>query len=106
MFDLTLARCDRVVFYTDSLIEAADETGKLLGETGLLDAASRLDAAVSTPGEIGSGLLREIGRHRGRPDAGDDLTLIVLHHSASGPRRLSVRQKVDVYAKIFGLKHV
>jgi phosphoserine phosphatase RsbU/P len=106
MFDLTLARGDRVVFYTDALTEAADASGKLLGETGLLDAASRLDAAVSSPEEIGSGLLREIDRHRGRVEAGDDVTLIVLNHNASGPRRLSVGQKVDVYAKVFGLKQV
>jgi sigma-B regulation protein RsbU (phosphoserine phosphatase) len=106
MFDLTLAPGDRAVFYTDALTEAADESGKLLGETGLLDAASRLDAAVSSPGEIGTCLLRDIERHRGLRQAGDDVTLIVLHHRASGPRRLSVGQKVDVYAKVFGLKQV
>ena len=105
-FDLALARGDRVVFYTDALIEAADESGKLLGEQGLLDAASRLDAKVNSPGEFGPGLLREIERYRSEPEAGDDVTLIVLHHSASGPRRLSVVEKVDVYAKVFGLKHV
>jgi phosphoserine phosphatase RsbU/P len=106
LFELTLARGDRVVFYTDALIEAADEAGKLLGETGLLNAASRLDAAETSPAVIGAGLMRQVDRHRGRAQAGDDVTLIVLHHSATGPRRLSVGQKVDVYAKVFGLKPI
>ena len=66
-FDLALARGDRVVFYTDALIEAADESGKLLGEQGLLDAASRLDAKANSPGEFGPGLLREIERYRANP---------------------------------------
>jgi phosphoserine phosphatase RsbU/P len=106
LFELTLARGDRVVFYTDALIEAADAAGKLLGEAGLLDAAGRLDAAEKSPGEIGAGLLRQVDRHRGCAQAGDDVTLIVLHHRATGPRRLSVGQKVDVYAKVFGLKPI
>ena len=106
MFETNLARGDRVVFYTDALIEAADEAGKLLGETGLLDAASRLGAEDKSPEEIGAGLLRQVQRHRGCAQAGDDVTLIVLHHRATGPRRLSVGQKVDVYAKVFGLKPV
>jgi hypothetical protein len=30
----------------------------------------------------------------------------VLHHNASASPRLSIAQKVDVYAKVFGLKSV
>jgi sigma-B regulation protein RsbU (phosphoserine phosphatase) len=105
-FDLALARGDCAVFYTDALIEAADESGKLLGENGLLEAAGRLDATVSSPRVLGTGLVREVDRYRGRPEPGDDVTLIVLRHSASGPRRLSIGQKVEVYAKVFGWKQV
>ena len=94
------------MFYTDALTEAADPSGKLLGESGLLAVASQLDLTTSSPGTIGSALLAAVGRHRGSASAEDDVTMIVLHHNADGPRRLSVAQKIDVYAKVFGLKPV
>jgi phosphoserine phosphatase RsbU/P len=105
-FDLTLGHGDLAVLYTDALTEAADPSGKLLGEAGLLAVAATLDPAISSPGAIGSALLSAVGRHRGPASAEDDVTMIVLHHNAAGPRRLSVAQKVDVYAKVFGLKSV
>lgn len=105
-FDLTLGPGDLAVLYTDALTEAADPAGKLLGESGLLAAASGLDVATSSPGDIGRTLLSAVGRHRGPARADDDVTMIVLHHNASGPRRLSVPEKVDVYAKVFGLRSV
>ena len=42
-FDLQLKPGDRVVFYTDALIEAADPSGRLLGESGLVEAARAQD---------------------------------------------------------------
>jgi phosphoserine phosphatase RsbU/P len=107
-FDLQLKPGDRVVFYTDALIEAADPSGRLLGETGLLEAARGLniDVAGSSPGAIGSALLEAVASHRGRESAEDDMTLVVLHHNAASPPRLSLAQKADVYAKVFGLKRV
>ena len=105
-FDVTLGPGDLVVLYTDAVTEAADPSGKLLGESGLLVIAAELDLATSSPGAIGSDLLSAVGRHRGPASADDDVTMIVLHHNAAGPRRLSVAQKVDVYAKVFGLRSV
>jgi sigma-B regulation protein RsbU (phosphoserine phosphatase) len=105
-FDLMLGPGDLAVFYTDALTEAADPSGKLLGESGLLAVASQLDLTTSSPGTIGSALLAAVGCHRGSASAEDDVTMIVLHHNAEGPRRLSVAQKIDVYAKVFGLKPV
>jgi serine phosphatase RsbU (regulator of sigma subunit) len=105
-FELTLGRGDLAVFYTDALFEAADASGKLLGESGLLAVAREIDLVDSSPRAIGSSLLTAIARYRGRENADDDVTLIVLHHNASGSRRLSVAQKLDVYAKVFGLKSV
>ena len=58
------------------------------------------------PAAIGSAVLSAVARHRGSAGADDDVTMIVLRHNASGPRRLSVAQKVDVYAKVFGFKSV
>jgi len=105
-FDLELGRGDLTVFYTDALIEAADPSGKLLGEAGLLESARGLDPGGSTPGAIGAALLEAVARHRGRESAEDDVTLVVLRHNASPSPRLSLAQKVDVYAKVFGLRQV
>jgi phosphoserine phosphatase RsbU/P len=105
-YDLTLGPRDLAVLYTDALTEAADPSGKLLGESGLLALAAELELATANPGAIGRALLSAVARHRGPGGAEDDVTMIVLQHNASGPRRLSVAQKVDVYAKVFGLKSV
>jgi phosphoserine phosphatase RsbU/P len=105
-YDLTLGPGDLVVLYTDALTEAADPSGKLLGESGLLAIAAELDLTTPSPVAIGSALLSAVEGHRGPASAEDDVTLIVFHHNASGPRRLSAAEKIDVYAKVFGLKSV
>ncbi len=101
-----LGRGDLVVFYTDALIEAADGSGQLLGESGLLEAARRLDAMGGSPSTIGQALRDAVARHRGGAAADDDVTLVVLHHDASPSPRLTIGEKLDVYAKVFGLKSV
>jgi phosphoserine phosphatase RsbU/P len=105
-FDITLGRGDLVAFYTDALSEAADRTGKLLGEEGLLETVRRLDLSDPRPGAIGSALLEAVAGHREHRAADDDVTLVVLYHNASVTPRLSLSEKVDVYAKVFGLKAV
>jgi serine phosphatase RsbU (regulator of sigma subunit) len=95
---------DLVLFYTDALIEAADASGQLLRESGLLDAARRLDASTASPASIGKVLLEEVARHRGEAPPDDDVTLVVLHHNASPSPRLGLGEKLDVYAKVFGLR--
>jgi phosphoserine phosphatase RsbU/P len=97
---------DLVIFYTDALIEATDAAGQLLGESGLLDAARRLDTSDRTPSSIGHTLLESVDRYRGGTPADDDVTLVVLRHNASPSPRLTLGQKLDVYAKVFGLKTV
>lgn len=101
-----LGRGDLVIFYTDALIEAADEAGRLLGESGLLEAARRLNVSGSSPVAIGTSLLEAVARHRGQAPADDDVTLVVLHHNASPSPRLTVVEKLDVYARVFGLRPV
>jgi sigma-B regulation protein RsbU (phosphoserine phosphatase) len=95
---------DVVMVYTDALIEAQDGQGKLLGEEGLLEIARGLDGG--DPRALGEALLAGVDRHRGGGPADDDVTLLTLHHNAGGPRRLSLGEKLDVYAKVFGLKAV
>jgi serine phosphatase RsbU (regulator of sigma subunit) len=105
-FDLELGRSDLAVFYTDALTEAADDSGKLLGELGLLEAARGISLAASRPDLCGAAILESVARYRCRESAADDVTLVVLHHNPSASPRLSVAQKLDVYAKVFGLKAV
>jgi serine phosphatase RsbU (regulator of sigma subunit) len=101
-FAVSLGRGDLVVFYTDALIEAADPSGRLLGESGLLDLARGLGPA---PGlDAAPALLEAVARHRAGRPADDDVTLVALAHNGSGPRRPSLGEKLDVYAKVFGLK--
>jgi serine phosphatase RsbU (regulator of sigma subunit) len=88
------------------LSEAANSAGKLLGEEGLLEAARRLDLSDSRPGAIGPALLKAVAGHREHRSAEDDVTLVLLNHNASPSPRLSLLEKVDVYAKVFGLKAV
>jgi serine phosphatase RsbU (regulator of sigma subunit) len=101
-FTVPLGRDDLVLFYTDALIEAADPSGRQLGEEGLLALVRGLEAG--TPPELGRALLGAVERHRGGRPADDDVTLFALQHNAGGPRRLSIVEKLDVYAKVFRLK--
>src|SRR5262249_14546183 len=101
-FAVRLGPGDLVLFYTDALTEAADPAGRLLGEEGLLRLARGLDPA--DPHRTGPAPLPAVDGYRdGRP-AGDDVTLLPLHHNASGPRHRPLGERLDVYAKVFGLK--
>jgi phosphoserine phosphatase RsbU/P len=105
-FDILLGASDLLAFYTDALSEAADPAGKLFGETGLLEAARGLDLTDPRPSTIGPVLLECVSRHRGHRSAEDDVTLVVLHHNALPTPKLNLGQKIEVYAKVFGLKPI
>ncbi len=102
-FTVALGRGDVVLLYTDALTEAADPSGEMLGEDGLLAIARSID--LSEPERLAPSLLGAISRHRAGRPADDDVTLLTLIHNAGGPRRLSLAAKLDVYAKVFGLRH-
>ena len=101
-FLIQLRPDDLVVIYTDALTEAMDPSGAMLGEEGLLNIVCRLDPAA--PDRLGPGLLDAVRVHRAGVEAEDDITLLVLHHNAGPPRRPSIGEKLEVYAKVFGLK--
>jgi len=104
-FGLDLARGDLVVVYTDALSEAANPAGVLLGEAGLLQSARELEN-LTRPASFGQALLQKVAHYRQTASAEDDATLLVLSHNGGSTRRLSVGEKLDVYAKVFGLKPV
>ena len=95
---------DIVVIYTDALMEAMDPSRTMLGEGGLLEIARTLDR--STPSRLGILLLEGVDRHRSGEAPDDDVTVVVLHHNGGPPRKMGLGEKLDVYAKVFGLKPV
>lgn len=105
-FDLNLARGDLVVLYTDAFSEATGPSGTLLGEQGLLRSVRELDVRNKTPALVGQDLLQKVAGFRRADGFEDDATLLILFHNGAGRRRLSIAEKVDVYAKVFGLKAV
>ena len=101
-FTLTLETGDILLFYTDALVEAADPAGQLLGEAGLIELARGVDR--TEPSEVGHALIEALTNYREGHAAADDLTLVVWRHNATGPRHPSLSEKVETYAKVFGLK--
>jgi hypothetical protein len=70
----------------------------------LLELVRSLDVADAI--KVPKALLGRLEAYRGGKAATDDLTFLLLHHHAGGPPRLTLGQKLDVYAKVFGLKRV
>ncbi len=101
-FTVLLAPGDVLLFYTDALTEAMDRDGRVLGEEGLLAIARSID--LSEPHRIAPTLIEAVGRHRSGRPADDDLTLIILFHNGRGPRRWSLASRLDVYAKLLGIR--
>lgn len=80
-FTIRLARGDLLLLYTDSLIEARDEQGKMLGVPGLL---RRLDALRTTdPAALIPALLAALG---GEAALADDATILLLRPNDHKPR--------------------
>jgi serine phosphatase RsbU (regulator of sigma subunit) len=102
--EIALGHNDLVLFYTDALTETTDATGKVLGEGRLLALLNDLDAAQ--PARLGSDLIQRLDLLRKGKPPEDDFTFMLLSHNAGNSPRLTLRQKLDVYAKVFGLKSV
>jgi serine phosphatase RsbU (regulator of sigma subunit) len=103
-FGVKLAKGDMVIIYTDALIEAANPTGELIGEQGFLDMVRKMDA--SRPARFGRSILSAMDQYcDGRP-MDDDVTLIVLHHNAADPPRMTIAEYVTVIGKMLGVVRV
>jgi phosphoserine phosphatase RsbU/P len=103
-FIVRLGQDDVVIFYTDALTEAMAPSEVMLGEEGLLTIARSLD--LDQPAQLGAALLEKVRDHRAGVPADDDVTLLVMHHNAGPLRHPSIGEKLEVYAKVFGLKSV
>lgn len=103
-FAVGLELGDVVVMYTDSLIEARNPDGNQLGEKGLLELIKKLD--LDEIHTLTERIINKIADYRGLAPAEDDQTLLVLHHDASDPPRLSFGETAKVMAKMIGLVRV
>lgn len=100
-FALRLIPGDLVVLYTDALIEAANESGRQLGESGLLALAQGL--SPSEREDAAAELRSKVSAYTGNLPFSDDATLIVLHHNAADPPRPTWRGHAARFAKMLGL---
>jgi sigma-B regulation protein RsbU (phosphoserine phosphatase) len=84
-FDVRLKVGDLVLCYTDSLVEASDGRGDLLGQQGLLDVVRTLD--VSSSSTFIASLLRAIEAKGGAELTGDDVTVLVFRPNGLAPTK-------------------
>jgi serine phosphatase RsbU (regulator of sigma subunit) len=103
-FEITVAEGDLLVLYTDALTEARDADGRLLGEQGLLGLASGI--STDSANLVAASLLDRVRDFSGHAPREDDLTILVLKFVNRSRKRRGVREKLDAYVKLLGLKSV
>jgi phosphoserine phosphatase RsbU/P len=97
-FDIELWPGDCVLVYTDGLIEACGSDDQILGEAGLLEIASGLQATA--PKGLAESLLWEIGKRYPTALSCDDVTVMVLQANGRD-LEFSLAQKWAVAKRYF-----
>jgi sigma-B regulation protein RsbU (phosphoserine phosphatase) len=100
-FVVPLEPRDLVVLYTDALIETRDADGELLGTRGLLELVRSLDASAFET--LSTSIRNALTLLRGGQPPYDDLTILVLHHNAANPPRLSIGERLQVLGRMMGI---
>ena len=103
-FAVPLELDDLIVFYTDALIEARGPEGELIGTKGLLELVRSLD--VSEFETLSSSIRNALDAFRGGEASDDDLTVLVLHHNAADPPRLSVGERLRVLGRMMRVERI
>jgi serine phosphatase RsbU (regulator of sigma subunit) len=98
-FSVQLDVADLVLCYSDSLIEARDAGGELLGEMGLVAIAGQLD--VSEPATLVPKLLAAVESVHPGNLAGDDLTVMLFRPNGSAPA-VPLRMKLMAPLRVLG----
>ncbi len=94
---LRLSPGDVLLLYSDSVTEASDPAGGMLGEQGLLALLGQLDA--TRPQELVRRLVEGVCDFRGGREAEDDMTVVAVVCSGRKPRR-SLWKKIGSMASI------
>lgn len=95
-FDLELSPGDRLLAYTDALIESCDADGEMLGESGLLRIV-RLLGEIPPERQI-QALLDEIGQRYPENLSGDDVSVLLVHAN-NREIRYSLREKIHAFMR-------
>ena len=111
-FTVRLTPGDLVLIYTDSLIEAQDPAGRMLGPDGLLRFAQAMDVflaptgagATTTAGmnlgDFSRRLVAAVAAYSGAEQYDDDATVLVLRHTATDPPRATFRDWLTMVGKV------
>jgi len=83
-FNITLNVGDLLLIYTDSLMEARDRTGEIIGTAGLLRIARSANLNADEPLTIVPTLLSAIENETGNTLHNDDVTCLLLRPNGSG----------------------
>lgn len=100
-FSVKLCEGDVIVAYTDALTDVHKPEGFRLGESGLLQLAT--DVQASEPRNVTASMLDRVDQWSENNVPEDDRTLIVMRHNASDPPEMTVRQAIKSMAKMIGL---
>ncbi len=103
-FAVRLESGDLVVLYTDALIETTDARREPLGTSGLLDLVRSRDASEFE--SLSQSIREALSTLRDGEPPADDLTLLVLHHNAADPPRLSMGERLRVLGRMMGIGRV
>lgn len=103
-FELQVNDGDLLVLYTDALTEAHSPNGSLLGEEGLMKIVS--GTSTERVSQFGHAVLQQINEFSGNRPAEDDVTILVLKFSHNSRRLPGLREKLNAYAKMLGLKRI
>lgn len=114
-FTVRLSPGDLVLMYTDSLIEARDKQGRMLGVEGLLGFARAMnvfcgvaavagpggsDAARASLGEFSKRIVAAVAAYADSEAFDDDATVLLLRHTATEPPKSTFRDWLTMVGKI------
>ena len=101
-FGIPLGVGDRVLLYTDSLVEARAPGGRMLGEIGLL-ALAREVADAGNDSTLVERLVERVRLFADDVDFNDDVTAMLLCHNGADPPRQTIGEKIRVLGKMMGI---
>ena len=102
-FAVKLSPGDLVVVYTDGLAEARNPAGQMLGLRGLLDVAAAAGADTDIL-RLSQRLMEAVMEYRGGQVADDDLTMVVMRHSADRPAMPTLRGLMRALPRLLGFR--
>jgi len=85
-YELKLQPGDIVIFYTDGIIEAENESEEMYGTERLLNLATGMDSAASAE-DVMEAILQDVADFVGTAEQYDDMTVVVVKRDQGRGRR-------------------